>query len=442
MWSDTAQASEDDGAEEEAPLVIGLAKMTRNLVAGVPQNQERAFAIEPSIRRLIRVYTAWTREADEEARVATRLLTQTLSNIVTANDPLQDDLWRRYLVSADEGNVLLRLVQSHDPRTLIALIVLLHNCVSSSATRSASLARSNTGIHVLVALLDKLEFYSEAEEPDQGKVFDLGYALFSSLFKHGQFSELYTRTTIPTESISPSQMTLLRLTDAYLQSRTGAQSDDDVALTGALIHVFHSLSDAVQAAIRQVVGENCKVFSSALDLQLPATCAALVLGTQCLVALLLAEMGADVLTCKRTVLAARPGVIESIPETLRLLDIFLPRITFGKATPSPAAPQRGLGKPAVVDATGFAYVKRDLVRLLGTLAHDDLSVQDRTREAGGIPAVLNLCVIDERNPYLREHAIFALRNLLHGNPENQAIVEGLQPQGAWDANTDLAHAMR
>jgi len=37
--------------------------------------------------------------------------------------------------------------------------------------------------------------------------------------------------------------------------------------------------------------------------------------------------------------------------------------------------------------------------------------------------VLNLCAIDDRNPYLREYALFALRNLLHNNPENQAVVD-------------------
>lgn len=81
------------------------------------------------------------------------------------------------------------------------------------------------------------------------------------------------------------------------------------------------------------------------------------------------------------------------PETLRLLDLFLPRIYFGKSVPS------STGQQALdVDPTGFLYVKRDLVRLLGALAHESQAVQDRTRNANGIPVVMNLCVIDERNP--------------------------------------------
>lgn len=49
-------------------------------------------------------------------------------------------------------------------------------------------------------------------------------------------------------------------------------------------------------------------------------------------------------------------------------------------------------------STGFAYVKRDLVRLVGVLAYLDTSVQDRIRVCGGIYVILNLCVVDERNP--------------------------------------------
>lgn len=47
---------------------------------------------------------------------------------------------------------------------------------------------------------------------------------------------------------------------------------------------------------------------------------------------------------------------------------------------------------------GFAYLKRDLVRLLGILCSGDSAVQDRVRLCGGIPVVMNLCVVDDRNP--------------------------------------------
>ena len=126
----------------------------------------------------------------------------------------------------------------------------------------------------------------------------------------------------------------------------------------------------------------------------------------------------------------------------------------------------------MADASDFPYLKRDLIRLLGILCHNRKAIQDRIRLCGGIPLVLNLCTIDDRNPCkfpfglhwltccccfsperhsltlslthhrplrftfqltmimkildLREYAIFALRNLLHNNPENQAVVNNFQ----------------
>lgn len=39
-----------------------------------------------------------------------------------------------------------------------------------------------------------------------------------------------------------------------------------------------------------------------------------------------------------------------------------------------------------------------------------------------------------RHTDLREHALFTLRNLLHENAENQAVVDAIKPMGAWDEN--------
>jgi len=126
------------------------------------------------------------------------------------------------------------------------------------------------------------------------------------------------------------------------------------------------------------------------------------------------------------------GLVESLIEVLRMLDLFLPRINFGKPVSS-----SGLPNPQAtssVDSTGFSYLKRDLVRLLGVLCHEVRAVQDRIRMADGIPVVMNLCVIDERNPYLREHAIFALHCLLKNNMENQALVDEVKAPATWDGN--------
>ncbi|KAI0708877.1 spinocerebellar ataxia type 10 protein domain-containing protein [Cerioporus squamosus] len=238
-----------------------------------------------------------------------------------------------------------------------------------------------------------------------------------------------------------------------------------------------------------------------LDLLLPKVCEALVLVTQCLttIALRAEEAGSSRPTSDggtaspspRTFMVAAStstgqGFVESLVETLRLIDLFVPRITYGKVVQRPPAPghpnfqgrvspNANISDPDRTDggadgsadaqrptwtgateaqpgaalatesqtqkakaaAEAFAHVKRDLVRLLGILASHDRAVQDRVRECSGIPVVMNLCVVDDYNPYLREHAIFALRNILDGNLENQAVVNAIQPVGRWDENKVL-----
>ena len=50
MWSDTANAVEkEDEDNGEAALVTSLAKLTRNLVAGIAQNQEQALCVGSSV---------------------------------------------------------------------------------------------------------------------------------------------------------------------------------------------------------------------------------------------------------------------------------------------------------------------------------------------------------------------------------------------------------
>jgi ataxin-10 len=102
---------------------------------------------------------------------------------------------------------------------------------------------------------------------------------------------------------------------------------------------------------------------------------------------------------------------------LQRFERFLPRVMFGRPVdlstlPLPPGVDRQLhpvpntavppeDPAAEGDGSlnaGFNYVKRDLVRLLGVLCTGEKGVQDRARACGGIPVVMNLCVVDERNP--------------------------------------------
>ncbi|KAE8270841.1 hypothetical protein A4X09_0g1471 [Tilletia walkeri] len=106
------------------------------------------------------------------------------------------------------------------------------------------------------------------------------------------------------------------------------------------------------------------------------------------------------------------------------------------STASPAATQlENAGGPGKM---AFTYLKRELVRLVGIVSFVEArggsesdkegvrDVQDYVRELGGLFVVLGMTQIDELNPYIREHAVFALRNLLAGNQTSQDLIAQLR----------------
>lgn len=346
--------------------------------------------------------------------------------------------------------------------------------------RTTMLTRTAVGARVCVSLLDDMLKLYEAEESSVGaQAFDVGYDILTQLIEQGLVPDLYSKFIIPDEIVTPHQTTLLKIVDSYLQS---IQMSTTTPATAKTIKIHRKLSPMLakcfldlSAYARQAVERSLRPpgHSGAspsivevqvddpstpkparpdppaeLDVMLPKVCEALVLVTQCIVTITLEADQAkvdqnqdmtpepDLKAFFNETRSSDGGVVEALIDLLRLLDLFLPRINFGKPVSStPPGPDiQTPTQPSAADPTGFQYLKRDLVRLLGILCHGVKAVQDHTRACGGIPVVMNLCVIDERNPYLREHAIFTLHCLLKDNRENQAVVDAIKPSHEWDEN--------
>ncbi|KAL3632250.1 hypothetical protein CASFOL_025234 [Castilleja foliolosa] len=74
--------------------------------------------------------------------------------------------------------------------------------------------------------------------------------------------------------------------------------------------------------------------------------------------------------------------------------------------------------------------RRDIVAVLGNCSYRKKRVQDEIRERNGILVLLQQCVIDEDNPFLREWGVWSMRNILEGNMENQQLVADLELQNS------------
>ncbi|KAF8075063.1 spinocerebellar ataxia type 10 protein domain-containing protein [Lyophyllum atratum] len=477
-----ADDEEEDGSskkEKDLRTVCGcLAKFTRNLVAGVPDNQVRAYENEPDIRRLLHYHTSWSAMEDSEAVSVARILAQALSNIVTTNEVLMSKLWDTYMSLPEDQVVLIRLLASPDPRTVMTVLIFILNCIHGSRMRTTMLTRTAVGSRVCVSLLDDMLKLYEAEESSVGaQAFDVGYDILTQLIEQGLVPDLYSKFTIPDEIVTPHQTTLLKIVDSYLQS---IQMSTTTPATAKTIKIHRKLSPmlakcfldlsayarrAVERSLRppgpsaaspsivEVQADDPSTPKPAqldppaeLDVMLPKVCEALVLVTQSDQAKVDQTQDIasepDLKAFFNETRSSDGGVVEGLIDLLRLLDLFLPRINFGKPVSStPSGPDiQTPTQPSAADPTGFQYLKRDLVRLLGILCHGVKAVQDHARACGGIPVVMNLCVIDERNPYLREHAIFTLHCLLKDNRENQAVVDAIKPSHEWDENGVLKDA--
>jgi len=66
--------------------------------------------------------------------------------------------------------------------------------------------------------------------------------------------------------------------------------------------------------------------------------------------------------------------------------------------------------------------KRDLIRVIANLCHNSTANKILIKELEIMPNLLNCTKFDPENPFLREWAIFAIRNSCENFPENQKIL--------------------
>ncbi|XP_053170051.1 ataxin-10 [Scomber japonicus] len=76
--------------------------------------------------------------------------------------------------------------------------------------------------------------------------------------------------------------------------------------------------------------------------------------------------------------------------------------------------------------------KAHLIRLIGNLCYKNPNNQNKVRVLEGIPLVLDNCNIDSNNPFISQWSIFAIRNLLENNTQNQELVASLERRGTAD----------
>ncbi|RIA84548.1 spinocerebellar ataxia type 10 protein domain-containing protein [Glomus cerebriforme] len=398
------------------PIILELVQLFRNIVAAVSGNQNQALEHKwNEITEKILWYSIlkFNIEADNKFVPILRFGSQALSNVITGNIDTQELVWSDFINRNESNDILTALVKCEDSVVLTSVLVLVYNCIYESEFRSKTLIESRSGIRFLILLLERAEALLEDESSQN---FELIYALISRLIDLGLFSQFYNILNQPSRQIpTRHQIILLKILDSKFFSSLKI-NEFSISLSNCIVRSFNSICSQVIHSMQQAEN-NSAILSTSEDqlCEMEDSCllyTALILFLQC-IGKLSQEDDSKLREC-----LFKEGVITSSISLLFQADKSFPRTT--KATTL-------ITQTLQRASSGFAFIKRDIVKIIGNMAYENNIVQDEVRKLGGIPLILNQCNIDDDNPYIREYAIFALRNLLIHNPENQKLVEQLAP---------------
>ncbi|GAA6049385.1 hypothetical protein JCM3770_007319 [Rhodotorula araucariae] len=464
VWEVEAEKlAADDKAS--IPAVLALAAFLVSLCTQESHNQAKAVMhVEPHLRKVLLAASSLFNLEDSSYTDMTRVCCQALANLVTGNEAVANTYFSQRLQLEESDNLIQRLLASPDHGTLQAVLIFLLNSVHGSHDRALLLGTSKAGAAVLDRLMTIVGVLFEDETPDgiaheefQSDIFELSFAIVQQLIKLKAFAQTYEdHALMPGFAISPTLVTLLKFLDGHLSLAGQATSHSVLSLAPFLIRQLVYLSSFL-------IDEGAERVKNAAD---AATFQGLVLVLHCLcsmgLALEQAERGKEE-DCEEEARVEMVKGAEAVVRLLRFSTTLLPPVSARPAPPSMPPPQPSMSSPTATPApaasgldlspestAAIAQLQRVIVQFLGILAFCPpltterptppprvKDAQDRVRESGGLELLLSMCQIDERNTTMREHALFAIRNLLKRNQASQDYVDAMKPQYRVGPNGEL-----
>lgn len=323
---------------------------------------------------------------------------QVLANVVVMGENRQRDVWLRFFPERFLAIAKVRRLETCDP-----LCMILYVCFDGSSEIASQLS-SDDGLNIIAETMravGSVEYYwlklLVSRLCVEGDCFP---GLFSKLANHKD------------STFTSDHAFLLSMVSDIVNERL-----KEVSIPKDTAHfVLGLLSQSVQVFD----------FASAERSELPTGSAVIDVMGYSLVVIRDACAGGSIEELKNDSgggnvdMLLSSGLIELLLDLLRKLE---PPTTIKKALKqSPSS-----GKPCPY--RGF---RRDIVAAIGNCSYRRKEVQDEIRERDGLLLMLQQCVTDDENPFLREWGLWCVRNLLEGNEENQKVVAELEMQGSVD----------
>ncbi|KAJ1648633.1 Ataxin-10 [Coemansia asiatica] len=416
-----------------------LCIFVRNAAAMDKANQvaARKHAVVDDIKETIAAMTTrelvWT-----EAMKCGTAAAQALSNIVTGNKELQLYLMESELLSCNssvidkkkdpEDSVYWHLLSSASGNTRMAGLVLLLNSIKVNSALARLLCSSDNGR--LIAQKIGQMFGDDVNDESEAKT--ILYVLLAQFIENGCLADLLTET--PT-------LDMFGLVEA-LAVYCNENKDLGVILNDPSVYMLLQSLSGILKSTHRVLGlvwDSKPATVAVADSNSPIDTDYLV-STHRSMAATLSALGLLTTDCSAEAVdqMIQSGIPHRVIELLGLLSTHLPRIESAKDQQDMS---RQLLSEDSVTKQLFMF-KRDLIRIIGNLAHRHTTAQNLIRDLDGLALVLDHMKIDDNHPFIKEYAIVALKSLLQGNTENQDFIRKMDDRGiAADQDPKLAASM-
>ncbi|XP_053506272.1 ataxin-10 [Ictalurus furcatus] len=383
---------EDDEAQT-APLCLQLTaecfRAQRNACVQCPHNQRilrDQGCIQVSLGILGKLLTL-TPGASDHRLDALRCGIQFLGNAAVGNQLCKDDIW-----ACGFPHMFLDLLELNDEKAVAYMCMVIYTCLDTEKTEQLGV----DPIKLKVAL-KITELCRTLPDIDWTVLIVTQHFFKSSELTEKMYSEMSDHERLTLLELVITQLGEVKEEDCVIPLRTAQ---------------FFTLS----------FQHSCKAV-----LTLSSVSSA---DEQALVVIRLLDILCDMTSGKRKFMD-----LQNHPDLLQTTIELLKEVHFlGKASKNifSAAQDFSLTSSDKVGTHPALSFKAHLIRLIGNLCHGHTANQNQVRELDGIALILDNCSIDSNNPFISQWAVFAIRNILEHNVENQRLVQGLRRQGVAD----------
>jgi hypothetical protein len=369
--------------EQVAEVLESVSKERAGFAASLSGHRDRKIVVkllrqrvcDPEIAELVHFKTDLFEEIIVDA-----LILQVVCNAVTSSDKVADAVWNGLV----ESGKVCRMIQSHEEPCIIEPIcAMIYNMSVRSEWKQSQLYSSEFGVEIIQILILK-SISGQRNFEDLEESFFWIFVILKKIFTSGFVQTFYRRNL-------------------------------EIPLKIALLNVFHSLIK--DSAAEDELGTYAK---------------------QCLsifIRDLLEYSDSQVNYFEKDSIDLIYHTIEVITQAITHLDTSLMRefsqflvsflnniYSFNEKSCKRLERQMRRERNEGL----FYGIESSAMRMIAITANHYNEFCVAFGEQGGVEAVLNRCIIDEQNPYIREWSILAIRNLTKNCRSNQEKIRSLE----------------